>query len=151
RLGAEGPCLTEKIAVVDARQTTDRVEEQSATHLDQLRVADVPAPGEVVCVYLAQRGERPPVIARPKDIDVCPCRSNLALLPPPEHEEDVAGVTNHLRVLIVQPVRVDDSLPGGEAGGIGLGRAAGSGQGDHQPDDRQPYQYVHSVPPMNRL
>src|SRR5205823_12847936 len=115
RLGANGPRLTEQIAVVEARQATRREEKQPAAHLDQLGIADVPIAGEVVRVQLAQSGERPAVIARLEDLDARARRSDLAFLAAAKHKKAAAVETDHPRVLVVQPVRVDDSPTAGEA------------------------------------
>ena len=126
---------------MEARHAADRVEKQPAAHLDQLGIADVPIAGEVVRAHLAQQGERPPLVARLEDLDARPRRSDLALLTAPKHEQDAGVETDHLGVLAVQSVRVDNALAGGEAGRRAVGIAPASGQGDHQPDYRQPHSH----------
>src|SRR5262249_52464209 len=86
RLGADPPRLAAEIAVVEARRTADRQEEQPAVHLDQLRIADVPTAREVVGIHLAELGERSPAVAGLEDVDVRARRSDLALLAAPERE-----------------------------------------------------------------
>src|SRR5262249_49162215 len=116
RFGADRPRLAAEVAVVEARQAADGVEKQPAVHLDELGMADGATAGKVARVHLAQRGERPPVIARLEYLEARPRRTDLAPLAAPEHEQDAAVETDHLGVLVVQSVGVDDPLARGEAG-----------------------------------
>src|SRR5947208_466679 len=65
-------------------------------------------------------------------------RRCLASLAAAKHQKDAAVEADHPRVLVVQPVRVDDSLVGGEADRRAAGIARASSQGEREPEGQQP-------------